>query len=165
MATEPSSKIVLQARLEQLRDLEHWVKSLAAEFHLPPSLVHRIDLCLTELVTNLISYGYPNGEVGTLSIRFWRHPEQIVIRIDDDGAAFDPTSYVAPGLPSTLADASPGGRGIRLVRHFTDELQHITGAGGNQLTLTFRGPGPATHAATETAGPASETPAPTRQPP
>jgi anti-sigma regulatory factor (Ser/Thr protein kinase) len=138
MGTEPASQIVVQAKLEQLLDLEHWVERLAVESLLPPSLVHRIDLCLTELVTNLISYGYPDGEVGTVRIRFWGQPEQIVIRIDDDGTPFDPTSYVPPGLPNSLVDATTGGRGIRLVRYFTDELHYLTGAAGNQLTLVFR---------------------------
>jgi anti-sigma regulatory factor (Ser/Thr protein kinase) len=138
MATEPSSQIVIQSRIEQLPDLEHWVGKLALEFLLPPALVRRIDLCLTELVSNVISYGYPNGEPGTVRICFWHQPEQIVIRIDDDATPFDPTSYVLPGLPTSLADATPGGRGIRLVRHFTDELHHVTGAAGNQLTLVFR---------------------------
>jgi serine/threonine-protein kinase RsbW len=138
MATEPCSRFVMPAKPERLVDLEHWVQKLAAEFLLPRSLVQRIDLCLTELVTNVIGYGYPDGADGTISLRFWRQPEQIVICIDDDGAPFDPTRYVLPDLPSTLADASSGGRGIRLVRHFADALQHRRAASGNQLTLLFR---------------------------
>lgn len=55
----------------------------------------------------------------------------------DDGAPFDPTAYVLPELPSSLADASGGGRGIRLVRHFADQLLHRRKADGNQLTLVF----------------------------
>jgi sigma-B regulation protein RsbU (phosphoserine phosphatase) len=140
MASEPSSQMVMPARLERLVDLEHWVEKLAVEFLLPRSLVQRIDLCLTELVANVIGYGYPDGSDGTISIRFWRQPEQIVVCIDDDGVPFDPTRYVLPDLPSTLADASSGGRGIRLVRHFADALQHLRGASGNQLTLLFRCP-------------------------
>jgi anti-sigma regulatory factor (Ser/Thr protein kinase) len=145
MATESSSQLVMQARIEQLLNLEHWVQKLAVEFLLPPSLVHRIDLCLTELVSNVISYGYPDGKIGTVRIRFWRQPEQIVIRIDDDGTPFDPTSYVAAALPSSLANATAGGRGISLVRHFTDELHYLTEAAENQLTLVFRSPGTETH--------------------
>ena len=137
METEPSSQIVIPAKLEQLRTLEHWVVRLAVEFLLPASLVHRIDLCLTELVTNVISYGYPDGRVGTVRIGFWRQPEQIVIRIDDDGVLFDPTSFEPPDLPSTLADAPGGGRGVRLVRHFEDELHHLARPAGNELTLVF----------------------------
>jgi anti-sigma regulatory factor (Ser/Thr protein kinase) len=137
MEAEPSSQIVIPAKLEQLRKLAHWVERLAAQFLLPAALVHRIDLCLSELVTNLISYGFTQGRVGAVRIRLWRQPEQIVIRIDDDGALFDPTSYKPPGLPGALADAPEGGRGIRLVRHFADELHYRARPGGNQLTLVF----------------------------
>jgi anti-sigma regulatory factor (Ser/Thr protein kinase) len=140
MASEPSSQMMMRAKFERLAELEHWIQTLAVEFLLPPSLVQRIDLCLTELVTNVIGYGYPDGANGTISIRFWRQPEQIVIRIDDDGVPFDPTGYVLPALPGTLAEASSGGRGIRLVRHFADALQHLRVASGNQLTLSFRCP-------------------------
>jgi len=145
MANEPSSQIEIQSTIEQLPDLQHWVEKLALEFLLPPPLVQRIDICLTELVSNVICYGYPNGEPGTVRICFWHQPEQIVIRIDDDATSFDPTAYVLPGLPSSLADATPGGRGIRLVRHFTDELHHVTGPAGNQLTLVFRNEDTAMH--------------------
>jgi anti-sigma regulatory factor (Ser/Thr protein kinase) len=166
MATDPSSQIVIQARLEELRDLEHWVVRLAAEFSLPAALAHRIDVCLTELVTNVISYGYPDGRVGAVRIRCWHQPEQIVICIDDDGTLFDPTSYEPPGLPSSLADAPSGGRGIRLVRHFCDELHHLAAAAGNQLTLVFRGAGAGTPSSAPAGGqePASlkQTPQPTR---
>jgi anti-sigma regulatory factor (Ser/Thr protein kinase) len=137
METEPSSQLVIPAKLEQLQNLEQWVRGVAAEFILPAAMVQRIDLCLTELITNVISYGYPDGILGTVRIRLWRQPEQIVIRIDDDGAHFDPTSFEAPGLPGTLADAHGSGRGIRLVRHFADELHHLAGPSGNELTLVF----------------------------
>ena len=135
---DPSSQIVLQAKLEQLRELAHWVGQIGAQFQLPAALVHRIDICLTELVTNLISYGYADGRIGTVKIRFWRQPECIVIRVDDDGAHFNPTSYEPPGLPTSLADAPIGGRGIRLVRHFSDDLQYIVESTGNHLLLVFQ---------------------------
>jgi anti-sigma regulatory factor (Ser/Thr protein kinase) len=134
---EPSSQIVIPAEFEQLRTLQHWVERIAAQFLLPEPLVHRIDLCLTELVTNVISYGYPDGRVGAIGIRFWRQPENITIRIDDDAAVFDPTRYQPPGLPEALADAPAGGRGIRLARHFANELHHLALPTGNQLTLVF----------------------------
>jgi anti-sigma regulatory factor (Ser/Thr protein kinase) len=145
MTTELSSQIVMQAKLDQLPRLERWVEALAVEFLLPSSLVHRVDLCLTELITNLIGYGYPVGEVGTVSIHAWRQAEEIVIRIDDDAIPFDPTSYVPPGLPSSLAEASVGGRGIRLVRHFADALHHVRRVDGNELTLIFRSSGARAH--------------------
>jgi anti-sigma regulatory factor (Ser/Thr protein kinase) len=140
MPSEPSSQIVMRATLEGLADLEHWVAAQAVEFILPPPLPKRIDLCLTEHVTNIIGYAYPDGAVGTIIISLWRRPEEIVIRVDDDGAPFDPTSYALPALPRSLADAEGGGRGIRLVRHFADELHYLRTAAGNELVLKFRTP-------------------------
>jgi len=142
MTTELSSRIVMQAKLDQLPKLERWVEALAVEFLLSPSLVHRIDLCLSELVTNLIGYGYPGRAVGTVSIHGWRQ---------GDGIAFDPTSYVSPGLPSSLAEAAVGSRGIRLVRHFADALHHVRRVDGNELTLIFRSPGVGAHSPAATA--------------
>jgi serine/threonine-protein kinase RsbW len=142
MAAEPSSQIVMQARLEDLALLERWVSMLALKFLLPASLAHRFDLCVTELVSNVIGHGYPNGRAGTVSIRFWHQPEQIVIRIEDDATPFDPTSYVPADLPTSLAEATNGGRGIRLVRHFADELHYLRDDATNQLTLVLREPGP-----------------------
>jgi serine/threonine-protein kinase RsbW len=142
MATEWCSQLVIQARTEQLRELEHWVAQLGVEHVLSPALLHHIDLCLAELVSNVIRYGYPDGKPGTVRIRCWREPERIMIRIEDDGAPFDPTAYVPAALPTLLAEADSGGRGIRLVRHFADELHHLRSAAGNQLTLVFRSPRP-----------------------
>jgi anti-sigma regulatory factor (Ser/Thr protein kinase) len=136
--TESTSQLLIQASTGQLPRLEHWVAQLSAQFLLSPPLVHRIDLCLTELVSNVIQYGYPGGKAGTVRIGFWRQPEQIVIRIEDDGSPFDPSSYVPAELPGSLDQATPGGRGIRLVRHFADELHHRRSAATNQLTLVFR---------------------------
>lgn len=138
MATEPSAQIVLGAQLAQLPRLENWVHRLAVQLAWPPALVHRIDLCLTELVTNVISYGYPDGAAGVIDVRLWAGAGQVVVRIDDDGTAFDPTAYVLPSLPVSLADAADDGRGIRLVRHFADEVHYQRSTAGNQLSLIFR---------------------------
>lgn len=138
----------MQARTEQLRDLEQWVAQLGAEHVLTPALIHHIDLCLSELVSNVIRYGYPDGKPGTVTLSFSREPERIVIRIEDDGVPFDPTAYVPAALPTSLAAAETGGRGIRLVRHFAAEWHHLGLAAGNQLTLVFRSARPvATRAA------------------
>jgi len=140
MATEPCSQIVMQATPARLSDLDGWVEALAAKFCLRPPLLKRIDLCLTELVTNVVGYGYSDGAVGSITVSFWRQPERVVIRIEDDGAPFDSTSYVLPALPRSLTDASGGGRGIRLVRHFADELHYTREAAGNDLVLIFHTP-------------------------
>jgi anti-sigma regulatory factor (Ser/Thr protein kinase) len=142
MAVEPSSEIVLRAKFEEFARLERWVAALSTDHLLPPSLTYRLDLCLTELMTNVIGYAYPDGVAGTVAIRFWRRPDHIVVRIDDDGAPFDPTSYVPAALPSSLADAAIGGWGVRLVQQYADEVCYRRAEDANELTLVFRGLAP-----------------------
>lgn len=133
----------MSATLEDFPLLEQWVGMLAVKFLLPPALAHRFDLCVTELVTNVIDHGYADGPPGTVRVRCWFQPDQIIIRIDDDGTPFDPTSHVLPELPRSLAEATTGGRGIRLVRYHADEIRYQRAAALNQVTLVFRSP--ATH--------------------
>jgi anti-sigma regulatory factor (Ser/Thr protein kinase) len=140
VGSEPSSEIVIKAALEDFPLLQQWVGMVAVKFRLPPALAHRFDLCVTELVTNAIDHGYADGRPGTVRVRFWCQSGQITIRIDDDGAPFDPTSHVLPDLPRSLAEATTGGRGIRLVRHHADEIRYQRSAAMNQLALVFRSP-------------------------
>jgi anti-sigma regulatory factor (Ser/Thr protein kinase) len=136
-AAEDCPDLVVPATLQSLPDLAQWVADLARRFQLSPATVYRVDLALSELITNLIAYGYPDGRPGMVSLHCWQHSERLRIRIVDDGAAFDPTTYVPPDLPGSLEAATEGGRGLRLVRHFSDELQYTRLDAGNQLTLAF----------------------------
>ncbi|HEY3730107.1 MAG TPA: ATP-binding protein [Steroidobacteraceae bacterium] len=138
MSKAASSKLEMPATLAGIQALERWVASLAAKWQLPASLAHRLDLCLTESVSNVIAYGYPKSAAGTVTIHGWQESDRLIVRIDDDGAAFDPTRYVPPELPQSLDEASIGGRGIRLVRHYADEIHYRRLATLNQLTLVFR---------------------------
>lgn len=136
-AAEACSQLLVPAALQSLPSVEQWLAGLAAQFQLSAATVHRVDLCLNELFTNLVAYGFADGKVGMVSLHCWRQPDRLTVRIEDDGAAFDPTAQALPDLPLSLEVAADGGRGLRLVRHFSDGLHYLRLAGGNQLTLEF----------------------------
>jgi anti-sigma regulatory factor (Ser/Thr protein kinase) len=135
---DPSAQILLRATSEESAVLERWTASLGSDFGLPDPVLQRIDLCLVEAMSNVIAYAYPHSSAGTVRICFWREPEGIVIRIDDDGEAFDPTSYPVQALPASLEGASAGGRGIRLMRHYAEEIRYQRDGPINRLTLVFK---------------------------
>jgi anti-sigma regulatory factor (Ser/Thr protein kinase) len=137
MDSEPSSGIVLRTRPDELSRLALWTAGLAEKCSLARALAQRIDLCLTEIVTNVVDYGYADGRGGAVAVYFWGQSDRVVFRIDDEGVPFDPTSFVPPDLPHSLADATIGGRGIRLVRHYANEIHYRRNAETNQLTLVF----------------------------
>ena len=135
---DPDSRIALETKFACLPDLERWIEQLSVQFVLAPLLRNRIEVCLTELITNLICYGYPDGRVGSAKMTFWRQPDRYTVCIEDDGRPFNPTTYVLPAQPDSLQEANASGRGIQLVRQFADSLQYHRHDGGNQLMLSFQ---------------------------
>jgi anti-sigma regulatory factor (Ser/Thr protein kinase) len=134
---DPDARIAVETKLACLPDLERWIGQLSVQFDLAPLLRNRIEVCLTELITNLISYGYSDGRVGSATLSFWRQSERYTVCIEDDGRPFDPTTHVLPAQASSLQEASASGRGIALVRQFADSLQYRRHGGGNRLMLGF----------------------------
>ena len=66
-------------------------------------------------------------------------PERIVIRIEDDGTAFDPTAYVPAALADVISQRGADRRqGNQAGTDFADQVHHRGSAAGNQLTLVFR---------------------------
>jgi anti-sigma regulatory factor (Ser/Thr protein kinase) len=138
MCEVPSRRITLKAEEGELAALEGWTARLATDFALPPLLAFRVDLCLTETIDNLLAYGYPHGRRGSFTVGFCCQPEEILIRVEDDGVAFDPTRYQPAPLPRSLAEAQTGGRGIRLVRHYADQIRYERRGDINHLVLAFQ---------------------------
>jgi anti-sigma regulatory factor (Ser/Thr protein kinase) len=137
MDSKPSSGIVLRTQPDELSRLALWTADLAERGSLAQTLAHRIDLCLTEIVTNVVDYGYADGREGAVAVYFWGESDRVVFRIEDEGVPFDPTAFVPPELPHSLTEATIGGRGIRLVRHYANEVHYRRNAQTNQLTLVF----------------------------
>jgi anti-sigma regulatory factor (Ser/Thr protein kinase) len=140
---DPDARITLETTLECLPDLEHWNEQLGVQFALSPLLRNRIEVCLTELLANLISYGYADGRVGTAMLSFWRLADRYIVCVEDDGRPFNPTTHELPPQPKSLEDANASGRGIPLVRQFADSLQYRRHGARNQLTLGFLAKHPA----------------------
>lgn len=138
MSAQPSH-IVLQARLQELERLGRWIAELIEAHHLPPRLASHVDLCLTEIVTNVVIHGYAQTTAPTdaVMVSFARESAQVVCQIEDRGVAFDPVAHVLPQLPTSLDDAQIGGSGLRLVRQFADQLDYHRESGVNHLTVVF----------------------------
>jgi anti-sigma regulatory factor (Ser/Thr protein kinase) len=142
MSVAPSSQIDLRATLDELERLSRWIGGLAEMHHLPQRLAFQLDLCLTEIVTNVICHAYTQAPApaDAVAVRFVRQSSQVVLQIEDRGVAFDPVSHVLPELPSSLAEASTGGWGLRLVRKFAETLHYQRDGELNRLTMVFPAP-------------------------
>ena len=130
----------LRADLTALPAVARAIREELAHAGVEASIVHAVDLALEELLTNTIRHGYPRGHAGQGSIRLQLAvaDDEVRVRIQDDGAAFDPTAAPLPEPPSSLASARVGGQGIRLVRSAIRDMRYRRTPEGNELELVLR---------------------------
>jgi anti-sigma regulatory factor (Ser/Thr protein kinase) len=121
----------------QLRLVRKQVDAFGQRNNLPSKSVFSINLVLDELLTNTISYGYADKATHTIEIRLELRDGQLNLEIIDDARPFDPRGVKPPKKMGALKDLPLGGRGIYLVRSYTDDLTYQRKRGRNHVTVTM----------------------------
>jgi serine/threonine-protein kinase RsbW len=87
--------------------------------------LHWVSVAVRESVVNAIKHGNKNDESKRVVVEFTPipldEPEEIVIRVEDEGEGFDPEDVADPLAPENILKSS--GRGIFLIRSFMDDVQ------------------------------------------
>ena len=133
-----ADRLAIESRFDQLRLLSDWVGELAARQQLTPALAYRLDLVLTEAVTNIIEHGGGNGnDHRWIILEYQTGDQSIEIEIRDNSKPFDPTAQAEFTPPDSLHEATPDGRGIHLIRKYTSGMHYRHDGECNILTLTL----------------------------
>jgi serine/threonine-protein kinase RsbW len=87
--------------------------------------LHWVSVAVRESVVNAIKHGNKNDESKRVIVEFtplpMDEPEELVIRVADEGEGFDPEDLADPLAPENILKSS--GRGIFLIRSFMDDVQ------------------------------------------
>jgi serine/threonine-protein kinase RsbW len=87
--------------------------------------LHWVSVAVRECVVNAIKHGNRNDESKRVVVEFSpvppHDPEELVIRVEDEGEGFDPDELADPLAPENILKSS--GRGIFLIRNFMDDVQ------------------------------------------
>ena len=87
--------------------------------------LHWVSVAVRESVVNAIKHGNKNDESKRVVVEFTPvpvdEPEELVIRVEDEGEGFDPEEIADPLAPENILKSS--GRGIFLIRSFMDDVQ------------------------------------------
>ncbi len=112
-----------------------WLTDLAERHQLTEGDRFRLELVLTEALTNIMDYaGQAGREVG-ITVACDLAGDDMTVILSDDGPAFDPTAWAAPVLPTRLEDATPGGLGIHLMRQYSLAMTYVRETGHNVLRM------------------------------
>ena len=86
--------------------------------------LHWVSVAVRECVVNAIKHGNQNDESKRVVVEFSpvpaHEPDELVIRVEDEGEGFDPDDIADPLAPENILKSS--GRGIFLIRSFMDEM-------------------------------------------
>lgn len=134
----PSLDLVLRNDLADLGRLHRGVEDFAATHKLPSSIAHAVDLSLTELVTNIISYAYEDTRSHEVLVRLQCDSGLVQIRVEDDGRPFDPIKHPVPDTAAPLDQRPVGGLGIHLIRKMMADLEYQRTAGRNVFIMRTR---------------------------
>lgn len=120
----------LQAGGEALRDF------LAAHA-VTERTTFRVDLVYEELAANVIHHAYRGraASAHAVDVEVALESDSIVIAVEDDGPAFDPTAVPDRPAPESLAAATIGGLGIKFVRTAAAGIEYHRTDGCNRLVV------------------------------
>ena len=113
-----------------------WARALAEKVGLPEDKTYALDLCIVEIVSNVVDHCYREAR-GSIRVELDLAPDAALVSILDHGPAFDPLSVAAPAMAVALEDASVGGLGIQMVRSTADGCRYERRDGQNIFTAWF----------------------------
>lgn len=128
-------KFELKNDISELKALNQHLKSWGGGIHLATDSIMRINICLDELFTNIVSYGFEDDLEHLIEFTIEVDDNLAVITIEDDGIQFNPLKKIDPDFPENVQDAQIGGLGIHIIRRLMDNVSYERKPGKNRLTM------------------------------
>ena len=135
--TQNERTLVVDNRLEEASRLQPFVEEIGETLHLPANLTFSLNLALEEALVNAISYAYPEGEKGNITLKAsWENePTAIEFELIDSGKMFNPLMVRKPDMTQDVENRHVGGLGVFLMRSLMDDVTYQYRNGKNCLMM------------------------------
>lgn len=115
-----SIKIEIPSLSENIRMIESFIDNAKDKFQLNDDIYGNIMIAVTEAVNNAIKHGNKNDKAKNVALSLSLKDSIIKFVVRDEGNGFDYQNLPDPTAPENIA--KPGGRGIFLMKHLSDEV-------------------------------------------
>lgn len=132
--------------IDDISAAAQWVDKIAAEQQFPEQLIFALQVCLEELLTNVVRHGGAKSS-GNLSevpvpplnveITISTGDQRVSMTVEDNGKPFDVVNAPAHRIDQPLDEVQPGGLGIQLIRNFASSIAYEQAGLGNRVTVEF----------------------------
>ncbi len=126
-----------------------WAETVTADQELPDELVFALQLCLEELMCNIVRHGgtghWDSGGDPPLVLAAPLNVEIdiaidshcVSLTVEDDGKPFDVVNAPAHAIDRPLDEVEPGGLGVQLIKKFASKLTYQQAGLGNRVVVEF----------------------------
>jgi anti-sigma regulatory factor (Ser/Thr protein kinase) len=118
-----------------VQEIIGWIAARATELGATERQSFRAQLSAEELIVNAFKHG--GRDALTVSATLLASREKLRLRLEDDGAPFDPSKAQTRETDATVEAARVGGWGIELVRGFAQSVSYRRADGHNVVVLNF----------------------------
>ncbi|MDI4645659.1 ATP-binding protein [Cohnella hashimotonis] len=130
-----SCAIALNEGLSAIGALHRFMDETGVRLGWSERMKLQLTLACEELLTNIVSYGYPDGGDPRILLTIDKAGGGVRLVMEDNAASFDPLSKSDPDLTQELDDRQIGGLGVYFVKRLMDELSYERLPSGNRLTM------------------------------
>lgn len=114
IASDPANILAVEKFIEEIRQ----------ELEFKDDVYGNVMVAITEAVNNSILHGNQSDISKKVFISVQTlNPYRLTVEVKDEGPGFDPNQLNDPTSPEFLEN--PGGRGVFLMRHLTDEIHFL----------------------------------------
>jgi len=125
--------------ISELKKLASDIETFAESHQLKPKVIFALNLCLDEVLTNIISYGLKEStEDPKILLELVIDRNHVVATVSDPGVPFNPLQVIEdlPDTSSPIEDRTIGGLGVYFLEQYMDKVEYNRKGNLNVLTLT-----------------------------
>lgn len=128
-----SIKISIPSLIENIKIIESFIDNAKENFEINDDIYGNIMISVTECISNAIVHGNRGDKNKLVHLELRMEEDQLKFTIQDEGEGFDISMLPDPTEPENIE--KPGGRGIFLMRHLSDDVRFEDG--GKTAILSF----------------------------
>ena len=122
--------------LSELAVVNDFLDRIAEEMNITTELLFDFKLVFEEIISNIIFYAFSDKDEHQIKIDFEADGNNIFLRIEDEGNAFNPIDIPPPeDIDKPLEERKVGGLGVHLVKTLMDKVEYERKSNKNILML------------------------------
>ena len=117
--------------MDEVMKISQGIHKFGAGRQIRDKLLNELALCIEEMGGNVISHAFKPGEKKWFEVMILEKEDALVVRLRDNGAAFDPTKYIAENPDAENV------YGIRLIQGIASSMEYRRTLDLNNVIITL----------------------------